>query len=129
MMSEFSFDIASDWDLQAIVKGRSVTTSNNNNNTMSSPCYDAWFESSSLDLDDYNYQLGHENSTFIVEENEPLNHGISSSSSSPKNIVDSSMTNFDVYNSSSTDEPKKKAVDVSCANSTRASILKRRFVI
>lgn len=112
MMNEFSFDRASDWDLQAIVKGRPVTASNTMNNM--SP----WFGSLGLE----GHQGGHEHAAFIFNKHEPLNHGISTNS---QKLVDSSMMNFDLYAKSLTDEPKEKVTDASCAN-IRATISKRR---
>lgn len=121
MMSEFSSERAIDWDLQAIVQGRSVTASNTTN---MSPCYDAWIESL-LGLEDY-HQGGHENTAFIFHEHDPLIHG--NPTHPPHQIVDSSIMSFNVYtsNTSPKDEPKEMAADASFANATRATISKRR---
>ncbi|XP_021754249.1 WRKY transcription factor 22-like [Chenopodium quinoa] len=125
MMNELSFDKANEWSLQAIVKGDDSVTTTSSNTMNMSPCYDAWFESLLLGLDD---NQGGQEKTMLVfnDELEPLNHSISSKS--PNNIVDSSMLmNFDGYTSSPTDEPNEKATDVSYANAP-ATILKRRRI-
>ncbi|XP_021757515.1 WRKY transcription factor 22-like [Chenopodium quinoa] len=123
MMNEFSLDKANEWSLQAIIKGDGSVSTTSSNTMNMSPCYDAWFESLLLGLDDN--QGGQENTMLIFnEELEPLNHSISSKS--PNNIVDSSvLMNFDVYTSSPTREPKEKATGVSYVHAP-ATISKRR---
>lgn len=111
-MSEFSFDRTSDWDLHAVVKGRSITTTTNTMYNIM-PSYDAWIES-----------LSNENEAVEFNELQQLSCE-SSSTISPQKIVDSSssmMMSFDLYTKSPTHEPKEKPID----NHTRAITISKR---
>ncbi|KAL2902711.1 WRKY transcription factor 22 [Bienertia sinuspersici] len=118
MMSEFNFDRASDWDLQAIIKGRVTNTNTMNVHGANMPPSYAWFDS--LGYEDH--QESHENSTFIFNELKPFNHH----EVSTQKIVNSSLIKFDMYNKSLTNEGKGKTTNVSCTNDTQETLSRRR---